>query len=35
VFEIAADMVDGSKWSHDDMVGSVSKFLVERVEAKR
>lgn len=35
VFEIAADMVDASKWSHDDMVGAVSRFLVERVEAKR
>lgn len=35
VFEIAADMVDGSKWSHDDMVGAVSSFLTTRVEAKR
>jgi hypothetical protein len=35
VFEIAADMVDASKWSHEDMVGAVSRFLVERVEAKK
>jgi len=35
VFEIAADMVDASRWSHEDMVGAVSRFLVERVEAKR
>jgi hypothetical protein len=35
VFEIAADMVDASRWSHEDMVGAVSRFLIERVEAKR
>ena len=35
VFEIAADMVDGSKWSHEEMVGTVSRFLAERVEARR
>lgn len=35
VFEIEADMVDGSKWSHEDMVNSVSAFLTERVESRR
>jgi benzoyl-CoA reductase/2-hydroxyglutaryl-CoA dehydratase subunit BcrC/BadD/HgdB len=35
VFEMAADMVDGSKWSHEATVGAVSRFLAERVEAKR
>lgn len=35
VFEIQADMVDASRWSHEDMVGAVSRFLAERVEAGR
>ncbi|MBL8552165.1 MAG: 2-hydroxyacyl-CoA dehydratase [Hyphomonadaceae bacterium] len=32
VFMIEGDMVDGSKWRHDDMVSAVSAFLTERVE---
>lgn len=35
VFEIAADMVDATRWRHEDMVGAVSRFLVERVESRR
>lgn len=35
VFEIQADMVDASRWSHEDMVDAVSRFLAERVESTR
>jgi len=31
VFEISADMVDATDWSHDKMVEEVSRFLSERV----
>ena len=34
VFEIDADMVDATGWSHDEMVGRVSAFLAERVEPR-
>jgi benzoyl-CoA reductase subunit B len=35
VFEIQADMVDGSKFSHEQTVGAVSRFLSERVEGRK
>ena len=35
VFEIEADMVDATRWRHEDMVGAVSRFLAERVESRR
>jgi hypothetical protein len=35
VFEIEADMVDATRWRHEDMVGAVSRFLTERVENRR
>lgn len=34
VFFIEGDMVDGSKWSHSEMVETFSAFLNERVEPK-
>lgn len=30
VFEMQADMVDATKWRHEDMVEKVSQFLIER-----
>ena len=34
VFEISADMVDATDWSHDRMVDEVERFLRERVPLK-
>ena len=34
VFEMSADMVDATNWSHDGMVDAVSTFLTERVESR-
>ena len=34
VFEMKADMVDATDWSHDKMVDAVSAFLAERVESR-
>src|SRR5690606_41928153 len=32
VFFIEGDMVDGSKWKHDEMANAFSEFLNQRVE---
>ncbi len=33
VFELDADMVDATEWSHDAMVEAVSEFLIRRVKS--
>jgi benzoyl-CoA reductase subunit B len=35
VYEMPADMVDATKWSHDQMVDDVERFLKERTAAGR